>query len=214
MLVETVRLELLVTGTLGQAEASEMVDAGEAGLFRLEVEGKAPLDHELLDLCPTIVPGLRLERFDYDVSELLAARDAQKVPLSASARPSCAAVIPRPDPSHPRLIALSPAVGRLLRLCTGANTIREIASELRTELALSAAVEDTIANTVIEGFRLGLVRLAARPQARASRRSEHQSADHCVRRGDRQLLAPLGAEAAGQDPQEPVPGTKPSARRC
>jgi glycosyltransferase involved in cell wall biosynthesis len=156
VLVDAVRMELRLAGVLKSDSASE------SHLFRLETDPVAMLDDEIYSLYPARATGLEVDEYDYDIREMLAARNRGELPLWASPGPSRAAVLPILD-GRRRMFWLSPAMESLLELCNGTRTVRELTEYVSSEKKCIHGQED-VSKSVLDGFRLGLIRL--RSQAR------------------------------------------------
>ena len=59
-----------------------------------------------------------------------------------------------------RILVLSPLTNQLLDLCDGSRTVEEIATGFCEEFDPSPDIRETMTEALIEGFRLGLIRLS------------------------------------------------------
>jgi glycosyltransferase involved in cell wall biosynthesis len=147
VLLDAMRLELRLAGLFS---AINVV----GGLFRLNAQSLPLSDEELPELCPIRVQGLEVDEYDYDIREMLAARNRGELPLWVPRQRSRAAVLPTPNARGCRIFWLSPAVESLLEVCDGTQTIRELNATFNT-------VSRDITEPVIDCFRLGLLSLVA-----------------------------------------------------
>jgi glycosyltransferase involved in cell wall biosynthesis len=162
VLVEAVRLEVRLSGILNGETGSQ--DEIQSSLFRFHAEGNVSLERDLSSLYAQVVPGLKIEGYDYDLGELLDARQRGELPLWASQKPSQAAIVPGSESGRTRVISISPAMHYLLSLCDGTRTVAQLETEVLTTVPSLAGIHDTFHDAVINCFRLNLVRLSDRPR--------------------------------------------------
>jgi glycosyltransferase involved in cell wall biosynthesis len=175
-LLEGVRLELQLSGVLTDERGSKT--GSESSLFRLEAEGDIILDRDLPSLYAEVAHGLKIETYNCDVGQLLDARNRGELPLWVSQRPSHAAILPNSEGSRSRVISLSPAMCYLLSLCDGTRSVAELVADIATGTPSSMGIDHKISQAIIDCFRLGLVRLIARPRldpASMAQKTEIQS---------------------------------------
>jgi hypothetical protein len=113
--LDHVRLELQMSGVLQAPEESRASDTD--GLFRLASEHGGALETEIFALCPSTVCGLIVEKYDYDVEKLLAARRRGEFPRYISKLRCFAAALPNSRGRSRRILCLPEAAVQLLALC-------------------------------------------------------------------------------------------------
>ncbi len=160
VLLEAVRLELQLSGILNGEEGSQV--AADSALFRLDAGKVINFDKEFPSLYAEAVPGLKIEEYNYDLGELLAARSRGDLPIWVRRRSSHAAILPGSEGGRCRVIFLSPAMCYLLSLCDGTLTITELLTKVATAVPSLTGI-DEVNEAVVDCFRLGLVRLISEP---------------------------------------------------
>jgi glycosyltransferase involved in cell wall biosynthesis len=157
--LDAVRLELHMSGALQATEESGASDTDR--LFRLASERGGAFDTEILALCPSTVSGLIIEEYEYDVEELLATRRRAEFPRHISKRRCFAATLPASRGRSRKILCLPEAAVQLLSLCDGSRTVQGVSEELCRDQA--PELRGAVADSIVEYFRLGLLKLVSHP---------------------------------------------------
>jgi glycosyltransferase involved in cell wall biosynthesis len=162
---EAVRLELFLHEATPEQEGDPNDEDDLAGQFRLQIENWALDDGEFEMLVPARFAPQRIEQFDCDLGQLMAARQRGELPEKPERKSNFIVATHSGKPSALQTYVLEEPAFQILELCDARSSISEITTKASKTIAADIEIDAFVSATIRRLFELGLLSLRERQVA-------------------------------------------------